>query len=97
LAGGGLLAGPDARGAIGLPPLAVVSCVMLGLAALAAARGEVAASGCLVAFALATVCLAVSPFESTLGSPRRITALLAEQRARSEPVVEIGHFNAGLP
>jgi len=92
------LAGPEARGAIGsLPPLAFVSCVMVGLAGLAAARGEVAWTGCLISVALVTVGLAVSPFESTLGSPRRITALLMEQRARSEPVVEIGHFNAGLP
>jgi 4-amino-4-deoxy-L-arabinose transferase len=97
LTGARLLAGPDARGAIGLPPLAVVSCVMIGLAALAAARGRIAASGCLVSVALVMVCLAVSPYESTLGSPRRIAALLSEQRARSEPVVEIGHFNAGIP
>ena len=69
---------------------------MVGLAGLAAARGEVAWTGFLISVALVTICLAVSPFESTLGSPRRIAALLAEQRARGEPVVEIGHFNAGL-
>jgi hypothetical protein len=71
--------------------------VIVGLAGLAAARAEVAWTGCLVSVALVTACLAVSPFESTLGSPRRVTALLAEQRARTEPVVLIGHFNAGLP
>jgi hypothetical protein len=36
-------------------------------------------------------------YESQLGSPRRIVRHLADLRGPGEPVVEIGHFNAGLP
>jgi len=79
-----------------MAPLAIGACVVWLLGALAAARGRmILASLCGVA-GVAAVAIALGPYDSELGSPRRIAALLSEQR-HGEPVVEIGHFNAGLP
>jgi 4-amino-4-deoxy-L-arabinose transferase-like glycosyltransferase len=85
------------QGSAVLPPLAIAACALVGLAAVAAARGRVGATGLLMTLALATLAVALEPYESVLGSPRRIAALLAEQRRGNEPVVEIGDFNAGIP
>jgi 4-amino-4-deoxy-L-arabinose transferase-like glycosyltransferase len=79
-----------------MSPWALAACVVLLLGAIAAARGRMALAAFATALSIAVVAIALAPFDSQLGSPRAIAQVLAEQR-RGEPVVEIGHFNAGLP
>ncbi|HET9327563.1 MAG TPA: phospholipid carrier-dependent glycosyltransferase [Candidatus Eisenbacteria bacterium] len=82
------------RGAMG--PLALGACVVWLLGALAAARGRMTLAALGSALAMAALAIALAPYDSQLGSPRRIAALLAEHR-RGEPVVEINHFTSALP
>ncbi len=84
-------------GAVSLPAPALVACALLLLASLAALRARVELAAALVTAALAALAVAAAPYDSTLGSPRQVARLLAENRAPAEPVIEVGHFNAGLP
>ena len=88
------LSGYAVRGA--LPPWGIVACLVLALGASAALGGRVALAALATTVALSALVLAVAPYEAHLGSPRPIAGLLSELRA-GEPVVEVGHFNAGLP
>jgi len=91
------LAGVSDPSAFGLPRGALAACALLGLAALAALRGRPETCAAVFAIAVSILALALAPFDSHLGSPRRIAQILRENRAPLEPVVEVGHFNAGLP
>jgi 4-amino-4-deoxy-L-arabinose transferase len=99
-----LVAGPAAlarlagvQGAVPLPALALVACALMAVAALAALRMGPETTAALVTAALVALGVAAAPFESQLGSPRRIVELLAQARGPSEPVIEVAHFNAGIP
>jgi 4-amino-4-deoxy-L-arabinose transferase-like glycosyltransferase len=91
------LAGVAQPAAMGLPSGALAACALLGLATLAALRGRPEACAAAFALAIAVLGWTAARFDSQLGSPRRIAQMLREHRAASEPVVEVGHFNAGLP
>lgn len=91
------LAGVADPSAFGLPPGALAACALLALAALAALNGRAETCAALFATAVAILGLALVRYDSHLGSPRRIAGILRESRAPREPVVEVGHFNAGLP
>jgi len=82
------------RGPMG--SLAIGACAAWMVGAFAAARGRLAFAALTSTVAVAALGIALAPYDSQLGSPRGIATLLTEQR-RGERVVEIGHFNAGLP
>jgi 4-amino-4-deoxy-L-arabinose transferase len=91
------LAGVADPSAFGLPRGALAACALLALATLAALRGRAETCAALVAIAVAVFGLALARYDAHLGSPQRIAQILRENRATAEPVVEVGHFNAGLP
>jgi hypothetical protein len=93
---GHLVAGPHG-GPLALPGLALAALALLVLAAGAAWRSRLALSAALVAGAFVALGAAAARYDSALGSPREVTLLLAGLRAPNEPVLEVGHFNAGVP
>ena len=81
-------------------PLPLAASVAFGLLAVASAfllRGRPAAAAMVLTAAWTALLVTALPYESALGSPRRLAALLAENRGGGEPVVEVARFNAGLP
>ena len=106
LAVAGTLAGPSALGhlvagphgpPVALPALAILALALLGLAAGAAWLSRLEISAALVAAAVVSLGAAAARFDSALGSPREVTRLLSGLRAPNEPVLEVSHFNAGVP
>jgi hypothetical protein len=106
LAIAGAVAGPAALGhlvagahggPLALPGLALAALALLVLAAGAAWRSRLALSAALVAGAFVALGAAAARYDSALGSPREVTHLLSGLRAPNEPVLEVGHFNAGVP
>ncbi|TMQ73295.1 MAG: phospholipid carrier-dependent glycosyltransferase [Candidatus Eisenbacteria bacterium] len=78
------------------PALAFDACAVLLLGGMLAARGRPAPAALAAALAIAMLGCALAPYETELGSPRQVALQLARVR-HGEPVVEIGHFNAGVP
>jgi 4-amino-4-deoxy-L-arabinose transferase-like glycosyltransferase len=96
--GGSMLARAAGSAATTGPhPWLLAAGTLLALGGLAAAFGRSALAALLAALAIPAAAVAALPYESALGSPRALVQLLADQRERGEPVVEVGHFNAGLP
>jgi len=93
---GHLVAGPHG-GPLPLPASAIAALALLALAAGAVWLSRLELSAALVAGAFVALGAAAARYDSTLGSPREVTRLLAGLRAPNEPVVEVGHFNAGVP
>jgi 4-amino-4-deoxy-L-arabinose transferase-like glycosyltransferase len=94
------LAGATGLGNESAAALPVAAWIALGTtvgAALALLRGRLQLGALAMVAAYALLALATARYESALGSPRGVARLLAEHRARGEPVVEVSHFNAGLP
>ena len=76
---------------------ALLALLLLVYAAWGVARARPARAALYLTLLLTVLVVTLAPYDSMLGSPRRIARLLIEQRAPGEPVVEIGRFNAGLP
>jgi 4-amino-4-deoxy-L-arabinose transferase-like glycosyltransferase len=74
----------------------LAACIVLVLGGVVAGAGRPVFAALATTMALATLAIALAPFEGALESPRPIARQLAGLRD-GEPVVEIGHFNAGLP
>jgi 4-amino-4-deoxy-L-arabinose transferase-like glycosyltransferase len=72
-----------------------LGCLVIAAAFLIRARAVGAAVMVLIGLSAATV--AAARYEGPIGSPRPLVRLLAELRTPVEPVVELKHFNAGLP
>jgi 4-amino-4-deoxy-L-arabinose transferase len=87
------------RGAepIALPPSAHLALACIAYSATWMVRARPARGALLVLFGLTALSVALAPYEGPLGSPRPLARVLAENRARGEPIVEFARFNAGVP
>jgi 4-amino-4-deoxy-L-arabinose transferase-like glycosyltransferase len=80
-----------------LPAIAYLGLALWVVAAFAVIRARHAwASGAVLAGWVGLM-FGLARYEAPLGSPRPLVQLLADQRARGEPVVEYLRFNAGVP
>ena len=99
IVGPALLAHAVAAGAGPPAPLPVLVSVALALWAIAAvfvARAHHSSAAIIVLAGWLAVAFGLGRYESPLGSPRAMVALLQQTRRPGEPVVEIRKFNAGL-
>jgi 4-amino-4-deoxy-L-arabinose transferase-like glycosyltransferase len=80
-----------------LPLAAHVGLACLGLAATSMARARAPRGALLVTLGTIALIVALSPYESRIGSARGLVRVLRENRAPGEPVVEVARFDAGLP
>jgi hypothetical protein len=93
----GWLVGMSPPRALPLPLAAHAGLACFACAAAWVAGSRPARAALFVTLGFAALLVAAAPYEGALGSPRGIAAVLRENRAAGERVVEVARFNAGLP